>query len=219
MRKANLKRSAIAFCLLQSTGLAPRPSETYGIERPGCPPQSTNSIRNKQARWTVPVLSALANRFESRDLYLRAPGLTLLGLQLRPSKVGRPKGSRNKLPRASKTDKATSLTQGSFQILDSAINSHQIDSSRRAQSSVEPAITLELRDTHRPRVPIAFHTPSFEPLDTRRPYTSAAPAFTSDGGRPFEPADAYHRCASDAAAPAHGAPGFADPFHFDWPHW
>jgi hypothetical protein len=195
-------------------------------------------------------------------------GLTLrlqIELQLRPSKVGRPKGSRDKRPRASKTGMATSSSQEFFQILDSAINSHQIDSSRRAQSSVDqahptsinpsshlwiaeissrvgvtccdkrhhgftqftshtttpekafnPAITLELRDVHRPSTPIAFHSPSFEPLDIRRP---TAPVLTSDGGRPFEPADAYNGCPTDAAAPAHGAPGFADPFHFDWPHW
>jgi hypothetical protein len=55
---------------------------------------------------------------------------------------------------------------------------------------------------------------TFEALDTRRSYTPAAPALISGSARPFEPADS-----SDAAAPAHGALGFADPFHFDWPHW
>ncbi len=47
----------------------------------------------------------------------------------------------------------------------------------------------------------------------------AAP--TGDDARPFEPADAAPPAiaAIDAAAPASGAPDFADPFHFDWPHW
>jgi hypothetical protein len=95
--------------------------------------QSTFSIRNKRSRWTVPVLSARTFRFESRRfMYLRAPSLTLrlqIGLQLRPSKVGRPKGSRNKLPKARKTDKATSLSFETFQIHDTAINSHHRNSS------------------------------------------------------------------------------------------
>ncbi len=43
--------------------------------------------------------------------------------------------------------------------------------------------------------------------------------------RPFDPADAAHRpsgsapAAPDAAALSEASLGFADPFHFDWPHW
>jgi hypothetical protein len=184
-------------------------------------------------------------------------GLTLhlqIELTLRPSKVGRPKGSRNKRPRSSKTGMATSTSQEFFQILDSAINSHDTDSSRRAQSSVDQAHPTSINPSSHPgkaecpfRVGAtcdkchhvctschgitrltsltttsekAFHaTVTLEPLDTRRPYTPAAPALISGGARPFEPADAYNGCPTDASAPAHGAPGFADPFHFDWPHW
>ncbi len=170
-----------------------------------------------------------------------------IGLQLRPSKVGRPKGSRDKLPRVRKTDKARSSSQESFHILDSAINFHHIDSSGRAQSSVDQAHPTNARATPSsnlvvgpsPRVGVTFDkrhhvrtsyhattpqkalhaTMTFEPLDTRRPYTPAALALISGSARPFEPADTFHCCASDAAIPAHGAPGFADPFHFDWPHW
>ena len=64
---------------------------------------------------------------------------------------------------------------------------------------------------------------SFQPLDARYPCAAAATANNQSGGaRPFEPPDAFYRCPPDAAAPAHGAhgaPGSADPFHFDWPHW
>ena len=45
---------------------------------------------------------------------------------------------------------------------------------------------------------------------------------STGGARPFSPHDAHDPSAGaapDAAAPAHGAPGLADPFHFDWPHW
>ncbi len=63
----------------------------------------------------------------------------------------------------------------------------------------------------------------FQPRITPRivhPPWPAAP--TGDDARPFEPEDAAPPAiaALDAAAPAKaGAPDFADPFHFDWPHW
>jgi hypothetical protein len=104
-------------------------------------------------------------------MHLRAPGLTLrlqIGLQLRPSKVGRPKGSRDKLPRASRKDKAASSSQVSLQILDSAINFHHIDSSTRALSSVDQAHPTNTRATPSSHLGIAGRSSSVDDTCDKR---------------------------------------------------
>jgi hypothetical protein len=234
-------------------------------------------------------------------------GLTIRlqnGHQLRPSKVGRPKGSRNKRPRARKMDKLPVSHDSS----DTTINAHHSVSSRCVDDQAHPtnvaqsldlgtadcsgtvsrigvasarwhyvgprlhhtqianlipthksafpapialgAPSFEVHGTHRPNAtsdrchptcrnchayeqiaslsqspvrampaPIAFDAPSIQPLDAHLSYNVPSTAVVSGGARPFEPPDAYHRCAPDSASPAHFAPGFTDPFHFDWPHW
>jgi hypothetical protein len=211
------------------------------------------------------------------------------GLQFRPSKIGRPKGSRNKFLRAEHINQAPFLLEP-VQNFDSAIDleykmpvpptvfspsesaepalqqsnnntneppqicsvlSHAPPCYRRCEDSrstaqfsatistapdhaivyncgtFEPpspggARPISHHDAHDPSATAAapdaaaLGGPSFENLGAHRSYPAAAPAVDA---RPFEPSDSYHHRAPDAAAPPHGAPGFADPFHFDWPHW
>jgi hypothetical protein len=187
---------------------------------------------------------------------LHAYGLTLRlqhGLQLRPSKVGRPKGSRNKLPRAREKEKATQISKKHYHSYDTAANPNissrdvelRVHQAHQISSASSPCFrTAELSSndegahhrwhqacrnhhTFTPtqeqaihfKFPNAVSASLFEPLCCNRPFPAAAPNLTSGGAPPFEPPDTYPSSTPDAAAPGHGGPGFADPFHLDWPHW
>jgi hypothetical protein len=142
-------------------------------------------------------------------------------LQLRPSKVGRPKGSRNKVQRAKQIDQATPSSQDHFYSFESAIDtcksSTTADQSPKSlycrccidsSGALPPEPALPALGDGRGAIEQPSVTRTF-PFDAHRFCAPDVPETT----------DSLAAAAPDAAAPGHGGPGFADPFHFDWPHW
>ena len=152
-------------------------------------------------------------------------------LQYRPSKVGRPIGSQDKMPRVKKINAFQSPKHVCCPIVDHIPDSlvgmckNGYTNETQVYTTFNDVLAVALppairRQSNPEQAPNDFH-PTL-PLMDSEPYLSEALIIVDP--RPFDPADAHCPATStldevDPAAPADGSPGFADPFHFDWPHW
>jgi hypothetical protein len=174
-------------------------------------------------------------------------------LKFRPSKIGRPKGSRNKIQRAKHIDQRQFTLEpvqrfdfpidleydatlppvafSPFELTKSAHLHYTTNTNEPPQSS-GVVLHFGVMDTSTPQhcqyfggSRSATHFAAVVPT----PPEHALPALLDDFGAPspdgarlfgrHDPHDPSIAAVLDAVAPAHGAPGSADPFHFDWPHW
>jgi len=153
--------------------------------------------------------------------------IDITSLQLRPSKVGRPKGSRDKMPRARKPNKAQSgrlcCTESQDRTFRELCNSGLLISAV-ASAANNGEVTALPATEERPRESVMLSP--FQPAQciiSSQPYQSSPTAVLYHDCLPrtCDPCQLDASCppAPDAAADAGSALGFADPFHHDWPHW
>jgi len=93
--------SVIVCCWLHTTGWARKRSETFGIENPGNVQMMNYVVAKTQSFQSIMIRETFRFRLVCKLLYLSRKVEVMIShpWQLRQSRAGRPKGSRDKRPR------------------------------------------------------------------------------------------------------------------------